>query len=58
MYWFPYLSLPINLIKALTENRNLRSWVVIALNNLSTDVMLSLYSRVYELTSWEPISLN
>ncbi|WP_282139440.1 hypothetical protein [Cytobacillus oceanisediminis] len=24
MYWFPYLSLPINLIKALIENRNLR----------------------------------
>lgn len=55
MYWFPYLSLAINLIiiwfmpKRLTNKEIYVSWAVIALINLSTDVMLSLYFRLYEL---------
>ncbi|MBG9587865.1 hypothetical protein [Cytobacillus firmus] len=55
MYWFPYLSLAINLIviwfmpKRLTNKEIYVSWAVIALINLSTDVTLSLYFRLYEL---------
>ncbi|MCC3647068.1 hypothetical protein NVV31_14480 [Cytobacillus firmus] len=55
MYWFPYLSLAINLLvirympRRLTRKEIYVSWVVIALINLSTDVILSLYFRLYEL---------
>ncbi len=54
MYWFPYLSLPNNLIKALLSKIEIYvSWVVIALINLRTDAMLSLYFRLYKLNSGE-----
>lgn len=52
MYWFPYLSLPNNLIKALIENRNLRQLGCHCFN-LRTDAMLSLYFRLYKLNSGE-----
>jgi hypothetical protein len=55
MYWLPYSALVINLLiiwrmpKRLTVKEIYITWSVVALINLSTDVLLSLYFRLYEL---------
>jgi len=55
MYWLPYSALVINLLiiwwmpKRLTIKEIYITWSVVALINLSTDVLLSLYLRLYEL---------
>ncbi|WP_216772736.1 hypothetical protein [Metabacillus halosaccharovorans] len=56
MWWLlPYLSLFINLViirfmpKHLTNKEIYISWFVVALINLSSDIVLSLYFRLYEL---------
>lgn len=55
MYWLPYLILVINLViiwlmpKNLTKQEIYISWCVIALINLSTDVVFSFYFKLYEL---------
>lgn len=55
MYWAPYLALAVNLLiiwfmpKRLTNKEIYITWSVIALVNLSTDVTLSLYFKLYEL---------
>lgn len=55
MYWLPYTILVINLLiiwfmpKRLTIKEIYATWFVIALINLSTDVLLSLYFNLYEL---------
>lgn len=55
MYWLPYTILVINLLiiwfmpKRLTIKEIYATWFVIALINLSTDVLLSLYFKLYEL---------
>ena len=55
MFWAPYLALVINLLiiwfmpKRLTNREIYASWAVIALINLSTDVTLDLYFKLYEL---------
>jgi hypothetical protein len=55
MYWLPYLILVINLLiiwlmpKHLTKQEIYISWFVIALINLSTDVVFSFYFEFYEL---------
>ncbi|RSD28780.1 hypothetical protein [Mesobacillus subterraneus] len=55
MYWAPYLALVINLLiiwfmpKRLTKKEIYVTWFVIALVNLSTDVLFDLYLKLYEL---------
>ncbi len=55
MYWFPYSALAVNLLiiwlmpKSLTNKEIYVSWFVVALINMSTDLVLSLYFRLYEL---------
>ncbi len=56
MWWLlPNLSLFINLViirfmpKYLTKKEIYISWFVVALFNLSSDIVLSLYFRLYEL---------
>ncbi|MBS8263683.1 hypothetical protein DYI25_04405 [Mesobacillus boroniphilus] len=55
MFWVPYLALLINLLiiwfmpKRLTNREIYTSWAVIALINLSTDILLDLYFNLYEL---------
>ncbi|ESU33228.1 hypothetical protein G3A_07285 [Bacillus sp. 17376] len=55
MFWAPYLALVINLLiiwfmpKRLTGREIYVTWAVIALINLSTDVTLDLYLKLYEL---------
>ncbi len=55
MYWLPYTILVINLLiiwfmpKRLTNKEIYVTWFVIALINLSTDVLLSFYFKLYEL---------
>lgn len=59
MYWFPYSALAVNLLiiwlmpKSLTNKEIYVSWFVVALINMSTDLVLSLYFRLYELMAGE-----
>jgi hypothetical protein len=55
MYWLPYLVLMVNVViiwlmpKNLTKLEIYINWVVIALINLSTDIIFSFYFKFYEL---------
>lgn len=57
MWWFTYTTLVINLIviwfmpKHLTIREIYVTWFVVALINLSSDVVLDLYFKLYELSS-------
>lgn len=55
MYWLPYVVLMVNIViiwlmpKNLTKLEIYINWIVIALINLSTDILLSFYFELYEL---------
>src|SRR4051812_47291250 len=55
MWWFPYTALGINLIiirfmpKRLTIKEIYVTWFVIAMINLSSDIILSKYFKLYEI---------
>jgi hypothetical protein len=57
MWWFTYIALAINLIiiwfmpKRLTHKEIYVTWFVIAIINLSSDIVLDLYLHLYHISS-------